>query len=648
MERHESVDMENRPSGLPNFGTDANPQNVKKRDYFMFADDVGSSEKIITVCYLRCIEDEKYSPISKRQDVSPHAPNPISSYKLTFSAGDELADNRFRFEYKYLCAGNEYDIGADENGVSFTKSDFEHFLMKIRVKIIAESGSVIPEENKLFHIKAIVTKPMPEGDPIHDERRMDLTYSPYQGWTLTKKGKLMQGKKGWLIDENKYYILKDGRRVTKAEAEKPVNNGLRFGNEDITNGLDDIFGKLTLFTLILKSEYTILESLRSDILPSLPVVVFHAFQISICYIGTDVTYASNCRFWRIGIDETDIPIVVTQIGLFGPNKNRIVIAGPHGDERNAIFAILETQKNFIVNGFPSENLILFFIPAVSPTMFFADVRGILNQFWQTPMSPPFKLDKVKATIPELHEKIKYKERYALQYNQVNQRNPNIGVDTNRDYYFSFPSNQCFANFIQTLTSVDIQRGIGSNDGSCTVFMIHGYDSTKAPNKTSTQGSVYGQYKVANNIGTITKEIKRYIDYITQSLFGYINAKSGERNSNKSYFYKEKDNMSEFEGEWIRHLYGEKGESGILAFDIELGETYRQGTRDNDYESKKVGNTDLPFFNDSNGFFVEKKFRISEEGIGNDDREKKYEYITTSFFEFLRNFYEIKRKIDNES
>jgi hypothetical protein len=46
----------------------------------------------------------------------------------------------------------------------------------------------------------------------------------------------------------------------------------------------------------------------------------------------------------------------------------LVIAGPHGDERNAQRLIMAAQRHFINTGVDDDNLLLYFIPTLSPTM----------------------------------------------------------------------------------------------------------------------------------------------------------------------------------------------------------------------------------------------------------------------------------------
>jgi hypothetical protein len=156
------------------------------------------------------------------------------------------------------------------------------------------------------------------------------------------------------------------------------------------------------------------------------------------------------------------------------------------------------------------------------------------------------------------------------------------------------------------------------------------------------------------MGNIPLEIKQYIDFMTQSLFGYKNAAAGSDNYNREYFYDSKADEQLYRGEWIRHLYSEKGGHKILAFDIELGGTYNEGVRKTtdekkvfswipDYTPGKIENQELPFFDEQNtGFFVpvdlrEKRPQNVEENI----------FTTVSFYNFLINFFNNKKTVDDK-
>jgi hypothetical protein len=198
-------------------------------------------------------------------------------------------------------------------------------------------------------------------------------------------------------------------------------------------------------------------------------------------------------------------------------------------------------------------------------------------------------------------------------------------------------------------------------------MMHGYDSSKSNPYNRNRGCVYGQYNVIESDnagkklpvekGDIPLKIKQYIDFMTQSLFGYLNAASKRtKDYNWFYFYDDgsgtpPDEVEKFRGEWIRHLYGETGGRGILAFDIELGRIYNEWIRGGGYDPDTVEAEErLEFFKPGqSGFFVPIGLQITEAIIRADaaktDGTQKREYQTTSFYEFLKNFYGEKQGID---
>jgi len=427
-----------------------------------------------------------------------------------------------------------------------------------------EEGKIIKipaEENDI--IKYVGGTFRPCNDGVSTTRTHD-------GWRLTIRGQLLKGKSGWLRDENGLYILKDGRRLN-GEHEECINS-LKIGATDEWNGLEIILGISSeeMKKLIKECNYNTNELLK-NYGPSMSEVVYQAFQINRGYNLSKLSTwesctrynpaykgptmekyqtAPDCSFCTIGRDETGIPIIVTRIGKTN-TKNVLVIAGPHGDERNAQRVIMATQKHFIQHGVP-DGTVMYFIPCLSPTMAFADVRGIPNEFWingkngepLTMINGSFKLKTI--SIPALHnmlEKMYPDEKGVNQLlrtliqDQKDPGNPKWGVDANRDVTLSLPSSQRFADFIQHLTGVIVRKPIKTKyDGSYTFLFIHGYDSGKAEEKEVDHGCVYGQYNVDNNKGKLHDVTKMYIDFMTQSLFGYINSKSGKENNNKEYFY----------------------------------------------------------------------------------------------------------------
>jgi hypothetical protein len=149
-------------------------------------------------------------------------------------------------------------------------------------------------------------------------------------------------------------------------------------------------------------------------------------------------------------------------------------------------------------------------------------------------------------------------------------------------------------------------------------------------------------------GNIPLEIKQYIDFMTQSLFGYKNTASELLDYHAAYFYQWDQREDQYRGEWIRHLYGERGDRKILAFDIELGWTYNEGVRGGwpRYDHNKIENTDMPFSkkenNQASGFFVPEGLRkeVPKNIEGNI-------FPITSFYNFLVGFFNNKKEIDDK-
>jgi hypothetical protein len=495
----------------------------------------------------------------------------------------------------------------------------------------------IPDKKDIFNITFL---PLPTYSLDNDSSPLKIPPSiTLEGWQLTKDGKLIQGATGYFIDETGLYILKDGRRVTNAEKYKE----LRIGDEDIFIGLSKILGCDLEYTMF-KDTYNTLELLK-NYGAYMDEVVFQAFQINICYktkynntfLETSIITYKNCQFKSIGTDETGIPIVVTRVGQENASK-KIVIAGPHGDERNAQRLIMFTQKYFTKRG-PPDDTVIYFIPCLSPTMAFADARGIpiVNDKgnWngkdaKDSMTKTLKdYSSNKKTIPDLHDLIAkhitrylegkddkkllrtliqsyngtaFNNYYEYKNNKVNENYPFYGIDANRDVRRALPSTQCFERFVFSL----------GEKTNINVFMIHGY--TK-------YGDVFGPYYL--NIKEkvrMTDKVKNYVNYILNTIiknnYSFHNYETSLKDTDKDgdsgfYFQSTQDNPYNYAGEWSYLLYGIKKEKGeeLLCFDIELPEIYRQGTRDDDnkennsYNSNDVGKISLPFFQDNRGIIV---------------------------------------------
>jgi hypothetical protein len=407
----------------------------------------------------------------------------------------------------------------------------------------------------------------------------------------------------------------------------------------------------------------------------MPDVVYQAFQINRGYelledMGTDykweqctrlylpssvsdarlnprlihVVPAEKCLFTAIGKDETGIPIIATRIGSETAEK-KLVIAGPHGDERNAQRLILIAQRNFTKNYLPvnimNGKLVLYFIPCLSPTMAFADARGIPNKFWEpgtatTPTTLPgvaingkierFLLRK-GFTIPDLHDALvesvdiglstKINMRNAIQYYNGQPTHPKYGVDANRDFYFSLQSSQVFMNLmdyikksVNTSDTTKVQTEIydpalkrktvteHETINAIRVFMIHGYDQT---------GAVYGPYDVIKknaNVPWPAAMSKHDIDMVDK-IMELLNMILWPIRPGNYLYDKTAEDAKQYRGEWSRNLY----ELKIWAADIELPGhnayrvvSYDEGRRGELYIPKHVGKKELPYFYDDSDFF----------------------------------------------
>ena len=320
--------------------------------------------------------------------------------------------------------------------------------------------------------------------------------------------------------------------------------------------------------------------------------------------------------------------MVTRIGNEdAPQK--LVIASPHGDERNAQRLIMAIQKYFLQHGSPEDTLI-YFVPCLSPTMCFSDARGIPNIFWKNEENkedekygeyekqlPPLSDGKFKLgsnlTIPALHNELD--KRYTdpeklirdLIQAQDNPSAPIWGVDANRDVTLSLPSNQAFSAFINdiqsqlplvyTETNVKIydpadQSEIPSSKrtiNNLRVLMIHGYDNRQS------DGCVYGPYSVKRKRADqrwparISIANKQYINEIRRKLgwgypLAYHDKELGREHFNSSgsliidypYLYDTTaQDARKYEGEWAWHLYHDKE---IWVADIELLTKHDEGVR----------------------------------------------------------------------
>jgi hypothetical protein len=456
------------------------------------------------------------------------------------------------------------------------------------------------------------------------------------GWRLTADGWLVRGETGWLTDENGLFILKDGRRLNGGHAE--CTEDLKIGSEEIWSGLDDILGTSSEKLNKDVGSYNTVKLIR-DYGENMLAVVFQAFQINIGYTLTIPsrmwipckwnTPSEGAYFKVIGRDETDIPIIATRIGNASAPK-KLVIAGPHGDERNAQRLIMTSQKYFIQNGAPLDT-VLYFIPCLSPTMAFADARGIPNKFWEggnpnaVMTNGPFQLKTLN--IPTLHDEVTFQMREDIRLRNGSPRSPRHGVDANRDFYLSLPSSRAFLSFIgntlirtmsnspQTTTETIIEGRPFTNTtyDNIRVFMMHGYDGS---------GAVYGPYSVYEkgiNERWPARMSAEDIDHVNILMRSYLGIWDFNRRRTDPLYSDTSADARGYQGEWSLHLYKRK----IWSMDIELPDyhaenknrnpdtpSYNEGVRGATdvsliYDTRLIESSTLPYFYEEdkkNGFY----------------------------------------------
>jgi hypothetical protein len=334
----------------------------------------------------------------------------------------------------------------------------------------------------------------------------------------------------------------------------------------------------------------------------------------------------------------------------------------------ARFVVLEAQRHFIKNGLSVLDLELYFIPAMSPTLFFADARGlpfVQNGEEYTKAEAPLpNATKVRETvnkicdfltIPKFHDYMATRPSNStltidLIQNQANSRAPVYGIDANRDCYNVLKSTQAFNSFIISL---------GLTSGNSTVILMHGHENASNPGGRTTvatgnnQGTVLAPYKIKPNTENkgieLTDTIKNYADYMTAALFGYMY--SGE--AENYVFGGEGIKYIKEDGEWVRKLYVDQGSPEIPCFDIELGENYRDGTRGNTdpkvfdgrykmYEADKVANRHqkgLPFYTkDASGVISGRFAIVSLQEPHMILSDKTLLSKTIPFYEFLEKYF----------
>jgi hypothetical protein len=605
----------------------------KERELVIFD---GDNSKIFTVCILENIGNRYFWHKKLCSNDS------ISQAELVIDLINNYTQRTISLSYSCasLPTSDPFDTAAFGESINFCHGkELKMMHIKITVGGIINNGSssqLPKKENfslraRLFSADGFLLARSPAPLPV--------TFSTYKGWTLTKDGELQQGRNGYLYDENDYCILTDGRRVTETVWENLGSEqapkigrdntqtaiGVREGLYDILKGEsnpDFIINRLRGFNVrFIKNTYTIYEDLLKDNYNEMKnLVVFQAFQIAACYPTSGDLYprhfplGRNAEFYSIGTDETDIPIVVTRVGDNTAPK-KLVIAGPHGDERNAQRLIMAAQKRFVKGETqPASDTTMYFIPCLSPTMAFADARGIpvveiTNNVAVRRLSINEALSRTKLTIPYLHDLIATRitttnqvsaytgllrsliqgtkddkgidllqngvafDTYA-QYaaNTIKADYPRYGIDANRDVGQWLPSTTCFIGFMRAFIDNRI------NPGDIKVIMVHGYEGS---------GAVYGTYRVTPAlVAEMVPEGKIFADTFRKFLYGDINFTDLYTSTGSAPLV--------YAGEWSQILYRR---FNILSVDVELpsgayNEGYRGEGGDRAYVSSTVKNDDF--------------------------------------------------------
>jgi hypothetical protein len=324
-----------------------------------------------------------------------------------------------------------------------------------------------------------------------------------------------------------------------------------------------------------------------------------------------------------------------------------------------------TQRYFINEGIDSNlGLALYFIPSISPTLAFADARGLPIVDKDGKKYEPDDADSKKSIetalkahteIQYIHDLIREPVGGIILRNQIqsqrNPENPRYGIDSNRDYNMALPSSRAFKGFIELLTR-------NTDRDKLNVFMMHGYTE---------YGDVYGPYYL-NSRGKVrmTNEVKGYVNYIRSTLFNHRNIERTNSHIDENvndpdrqfYFADTLENPGKYKGEWVYHLYANDKENGILCFDIELpgfigyddGPVFytdflydegRRGDSERPYRAARVGTYDWtgdaalgtgkfrrPFFKEpSEGFIID--FTQNERAPDRDN--KNLFYLLENYF-----------------
>jgi len=294
------------------------------------------------------------------------------------------------------------------------------------------------------------------------------------------------------------------------------------------------------------------------------------------------------------------------------------------------------QKYFIPKGAPDET-VLYFIPCLSPTMAFADARGI--PFIKEEGDKYFILEynkindiKIKKiydllSIPKLHDfmaeeinvtinnkKNNYLVRDLIQKYNESPLVPRFGIDANRDQNLALSSSNAFFEFIKEINHEDIPKfdmikttdkknreEIAKEilDRKIRVFMIHGYNLPGRP---------FGPYWADENAKPKWKLATTFNDREhIKILIDKLDMVPIEAEEERKYIWPDAiDNPTNYRGEWLRRIYTE---CKIWTCDIELGSSnseynankkenyYNEGVRtnnDDSYIASRIGNTTLKY------------------------------------------------------
>jgi hypothetical protein len=618
---------------IPNLNN-LSSRTLKERELYIFD---GDNSKIFTVCFL-LEKNNKFYQYTGR-DINDE----IKESSLYLEMEENNTARAISLSYSYATRVDDQWFTPVEfyRPIDFSISGTHRWLhIKITVGDIIDKRNITElEGNTDFTIQARLKSPENSDKAI--SARLSITFSTYKGWTLTKTGHLQQGRNGFLYDEKNYYILKDGRRVDENIMERNQNfeKSLKIGYDHIQKaygvreGLLKIMEGVPPYLIVenngnsnikyVESRYFIYDDLLKNHYDDMSNhVVIQAFQIAACYPAMrnsrQLNLGRNAHFYSYSTDETGIPIVVTVVGN-PANSKKLVLAGPHGDERNAQRLIMVAQRLLIRSG-PPNDTVLYFIPSLSPTMTFADIRGVLNKHFEK-----------EFDIPTLHEGIQFSERKILQ-EQVDPVNHPVGIDANRDYHLKFKSSFEFHDFIiglknfhtfrdrTTTTSPIAYRDFYDNNteiaeslvtiNNFRVLMIHGYDSTQTENadvsgRSFNAGSVYGPYYMHENwnkpwSARMSIRDKMYVNNIREKLDwgsldrNYVDLVLDSIQTNDPFFYSVTEHDPyKYLGEWSWHLK----RLNIWSADIELpqgalNEGFRGIDSTREYNHSVIGNFPL--------------------------------------------------------